>query len=152
MATVKCSYPCANLRHGLNPIFCCNSRLPHSISRTKPSFPQQDRVAIVPSGQASTSCFLPTCARTLVSYVELDFGDGVQGKGAVPLPLLSSLEAVLAASTTPDALFSSDSRAGGPLGSQLRRSARPLGSLPSCGRASNVPRMVDLPVASRTRR
>jgi hypothetical protein len=84
--------------------------------------------------------------------VELDFGDGVQGKGAVPLPLLSSLEAVLAASTTQDALFSWDSRAGGPLGSQLRRSARTLGSLPSCGRASNVPRMVDLPVASRTRR
>jgi hypothetical protein len=41
--------------------------------------------------------------------VELDFGDGVQGKGAVPLPLLSYLEAVLTARTVPIALFSSNS-------------------------------------------
>jgi hypothetical protein len=57
----------------------------------------------------SISSFSPTCVKIRVSYVELDFGDGVQGKGAVPLPLLSYLEAVLTARTVPIALFSSNS-------------------------------------------
>ena len=58
--------PCANLRHGLSPISCYNWRLLRSTSRTRPLFPQQVRAAIAQSGQDSTSCFLPTCARTLV--------------------------------------------------------------------------------------
>ena len=49
MATAKCSSPSANLRHGLSPTSCYNSRLPRSTSRTKPSFPQQVRAAIVPN-------------------------------------------------------------------------------------------------------
>ena len=49
----------------------------------------------VRSEPVSTNYFSPTCVKIHVSYVELDFGDGVQGKGAVPLPLLSDLEAVL---------------------------------------------------------
>jgi hypothetical protein len=66
-------------------------------------------VPIVRSEPDSTNCSSVTFAKTLVSYVELDFGDGVQGKGAVPLPLLSYLEAVLTARTVPIALFSSNS-------------------------------------------
>src|SRR5258707_8709589 len=73
-------------------------------------FPRQVRAPTVRSGPDSISYSSRMCERIPVSYVELDFGDGVQGKGAVPLPLLSSLEAVLATSTTQDALFSSDSR------------------------------------------
>jgi len=75
----------------------------------KLSFLKQVRAPTVRSEPDSTNYSFPTCEKIPVSYVELDFGDGVQGKGAVPLPLLSYLEAVLTARTVPIALFSSNS-------------------------------------------
>jgi hypothetical protein len=73
------------------------------------SFPKQVRAPTARSELDLTSYSSPTYVRIPVSYVELDFGEGVQGKGAVPLPLLSYLEAVLTARTVPIALFSSNS-------------------------------------------
>ena len=115
------------------------------------SFPKQVLARTVRNEPDSTNYSSRTCVKTHVSYVELDFGDGVQGKGAVALPLPSDLEAVLAATTMPDALFSSDSAVGGSIVQQLRRSGRSLGSLPNCGSESTVPCMVNLSVASRAR-
>src|SRR5450755_1144415 len=115
------------------------------------SFPKQVRASTVRSEPDSRSYFFPTCGKIPVSYVESDFGDGVQGKGAVPLPLLSYLEAVLTARTGPNALFSSHSAAGGLIVHQLCGSARAMGFLPDCGSPSTVPRMVDVSVASRPR-
>jgi hypothetical protein len=60
----------------------------------KDSCQRQARASTVRSERVSTSYFLRTFVRIPVSYVELDCGDGVQGKGAIPLPLLSYLEAI----------------------------------------------------------
>ena len=103
----------ALLARGSNRTSCYNWPLRRLTSRMRRLFPKQVRASTVRSELDSTNCFFPTCARIHVSYVELDFGDGVQGKGAVALPLLSYLEAVLAARTVPIALFSSNSGAGG---------------------------------------
>src|SRR5258708_12727458 len=61
------------------------------------SFRKQVRAPTVRSAPDLTSYSSRTCVRIPVSYVELDSGNGVPGKGAVPLPRLSSLEAVLPA-------------------------------------------------------
>jgi ParB family chromosome partitioning protein len=80
-------------------------------------FDKQDET-LVPEAGSCVNCpkrtgfnklLFPDVRKDSCKLCGIRFGDGVQGKGAVPLPLLSYLEAVLTARTVPIALFSSNS-------------------------------------------